>query len=46
MDETQCCGNPIIGVNEEVPFQMAKEKLDHIRAVKAQAMITYVHSAT
>jgi len=40
MDETQCCGNPIIGVNEDVPFNMAKEKLDHIRAVKAQAMIT------
>lgn len=40
MDETECCGNPIIGVNEEVPFQMAKEKLDHIRAVKAQALIT------
>lgn len=40
MDETECCGNPIIGVNEEVPFQMAKEKLEHIRAVKAQALIT------
>jgi heterodisulfide reductase subunit B len=40
MDETQCCGNPIIGVNEEVPFQMAKEKLDHVRAAKAQALIT------
>jgi heterodisulfide reductase subunit B len=40
MDETECCGNPIIGVNEEVPFQMAREKLDHIRAVKAQALIT------
>jgi len=40
MDETQCCGNPIIGVNEDVPFQMAKEKLDHIRTVKAQAIVT------
>ncbi len=40
MDETECCGNPIIGVNEEVPFQMAKEKLEHVRAVKAQALIT------
>jgi len=40
MDETECCGNPIIGVNEEVPFQMAKEKLEHIRTVKAQALIT------
>ncbi|RLI40688.1 CoB--CoM heterodisulfide reductase subunit B, partial [Candidatus Bathyarchaeota archaeon] len=40
LDETECCGNPIIGVNEEVPFQLAKEKLEHIRAVGAQALIT------
>jgi len=40
MDETECCGNPIIGVNEDVPFQMAKEKLEHVRAVGAQALIT------
>ena len=40
MDETECCGNPIIGVNEEVPFQMAREKLEHVTAVKAQALIT------
>ena len=40
MDETECCGNPIIGVNEDVPFQMAREKLGHIKAVKAQALIT------
>jgi len=40
MDETECCGNPIIGVNEDVPFQMAREKLGHVRAVGAQALIT------
>jgi heterodisulfide reductase subunit B len=40
MDEAECCGNPIIGVNEDVPFQMAKEKLQHIKAVKSQALIT------
>jgi len=40
MDEAECCGNPVIGVNEAVPFQMAKEKLEHIRSVKAQALIT------
>ena len=40
MDEAECCGNPIIGVNEAVPFQMAKEKLEHVRAVKAQALVT------
>lgn len=40
LDETACCGNPIIGVNEDVPFQMAREKLDHVKAVGAQALIT------
>lgn len=40
MDEAECCGNPVIGVNEAVPFQMAKEKLEHIKSVKAQALIT------
>jgi len=40
MDEAECCGNPIIGVNEPIPFQMAREKLNHITAVGAQALIT------
>ncbi len=40
MDETECCGAPIIGVNDAIPLQLAKEKLDHIRAVGAQALIT------
>jgi heterodisulfide reductase subunit B len=40
MDETECCGNPIIGVNSEIPLQLAREKLDHVRAVGAQALIT------
>ncbi len=40
MDETECCGAPIIGVNDVIPLQLAKEKLDHIRAVGAQALIT------
>lgn len=40
MDETECCGNPIIGVNDDIPFHMAEEKLGHIKAVKAQALVT------
>jgi heterodisulfide reductase subunit B len=40
IDETECCGNPIIGVNSEIPLQLAREKLDHVRAVGAQALIT------
>ena len=40
MDETECCGAPIIGVNDQIPLQLAREKLDHIKEVGAQAMIT------
>ncbi|TEU05450.1 hypothetical protein E3I90_04270 [Candidatus Bathyarchaeota archaeon] len=40
MDEPECCGAPIVGVNDKIPLQLAREKLDHIRAVGAQAMIT------
>ena len=40
MDEMECCGAPIIGVNDKIPLQLAREKLDHIRAVGAQALIT------
>ncbi len=40
VDETECCGNTVIGVNEEVPFQMAKGKLDHVKSVGAQALVT------
>ncbi len=40
MGETECCGNPIIGVNEEIPFHLAREKLNNVKAVGAQALIT------
>ncbi len=40
MGETDCCANPIIGVNEEIPFQMAREKLGNVKAIGAQALIT------
>jgi len=40
MDETECCGAPIIGVNESIPLQLAKDKLRHIKEVGAQAIVT------
>lgn len=40
MGEMECCGAPIIGVNDKIPLQLAREKLGHIRAVGAQALIT------
>jgi len=40
MDETACCGAPIIGVNDMIPLQLTREKLIHIREAGAQAVIT------
>jgi len=40
MDEAECCGNTIIGLNEKVPFELAKEKLERVKAAGAQALIT------
>jgi heterodisulfide reductase subunit B len=40
MDETECCGAPSVGVNDKVALQLARDKLSHIKAVDAQALIT------
>ncbi len=40
MDENECCGNPIIGVNSQIPLQLARHKLNNISTVGAQALIT------
>lgn len=40
MDETECCGAPIIGVNDRIPLQLSREKLNHIKEAGAQALIT------
>ena len=40
MYETDCCGAPIIGVNDKIPLYLAGDKLRNIKAVKAQALIT------
>ena len=40
IDENECCGNPIIGVDSQVPLQLARNKLDNIKTVGAQALIT------
>lgn len=40
MDEAECCGAPSAGINDKIPLQLAKDKLDHIRAVGAEALVT------
>jgi len=40
LDETECCGAPVIGVNDKIPLSLARDKLSHMKAVNAQAVIT------
>ena len=38
--ETDCCGAPIIGVNDTIPLYLAGDKLRNVKSVNAQALIT------
>jgi heterodisulfide reductase subunit B len=40
LEETECCGAPSVGVNDKVALQLARDKLNHIKKVEAQALIT------
>ena len=40
MDETECCGAPSVGVNDKIALQLARDKLNHVKMVAAQALIT------
>jgi heterodisulfide reductase subunit B len=40
LDETECCGAPIVGINDKIPLALTHDKLSHMKAVKAQAVIT------
>ncbi len=40
MYETDCCGAPIVGVNDKIPLYLAGDKLRNVKAVKAEASIT------
>jgi heterodisulfide reductase subunit B len=40
MDETECCGAPSVGVSDKVALQLARDKLNHVKMVCAQALVT------
>lgn len=40
IDETECCGAPSIGINDKIPLQLTRDKLNHVKAVGSQALIT------
>ena len=40
IDETECCGAPSVGVSDKVALQLARDKLNHVKMVDAEALIT------
>jgi heterodisulfide reductase subunit B len=40
MDEAECCGAPSVGINDKISLQLTRDKLNHIKAVDAQALVT------
>ncbi len=40
MYETDCCGAPMVGVNDKIPLYLSGDKLRNVKDVKAQALIT------
>jgi len=40
MDETECCGAPSAGINDRIPLQLTRDKLNHVKMVNTQALIT------
>lgn len=40
MDETECCGAPIVGVNDKISLSLTRDKLSHMKDVSAQAVVT------
>jgi len=40
LDEAECCGYTVIAIDDKVALQLTQEKLNHIKEVGAQALIT------
>ena len=40
MNELECCGAPIIGVDDKIPLQLARDKLAHLKEAGVEALIT------
>lgn len=40
VNKSECCGYPIMAIDEKIPFQLARDKLRHMREVGADALVT------
>ncbi len=40
VNKTECCGYPIMAIDEKIPFQLARDKLRHMKETDADALVT------
>jgi len=40
LDKTECCGLPVVGIDEHVSLQLARNKLKHVKEAAVDAMVT------
>ncbi|MFB0561021.1 MAG: CoB--CoM heterodisulfide reductase iron-sulfur subunit B family protein [Candidatus Lokiarchaeia archaeon] len=40
VNKSECCGYPIMAIDEKIPFQLARDKLRHMKEVEADVLIT------
>jgi len=40
LDKKECCGLPVVGIDEHVSLQLARNKLKHIKEAAVDAMVT------
>lgn len=40
MDETECCGATVAGIDDKISLSLVREKLSHIKSANAEALIT------
>ncbi len=40
MDETECCGATVAGIDDKIPLYLVREKLSHIKEAGAEALVT------
>ncbi|MEM2912767.1 MAG: CoB--CoM heterodisulfide reductase iron-sulfur subunit B family protein [Candidatus Bathyarchaeia archaeon] len=40
MDETECCGATVAGIDDKISLSLVREKLSHIKSAGAEALIT------
>ncbi len=40
MDETECCGATVAGIDDKIPLYLVREKLSHVKEAGAEVLVT------